>query len=121
MNVDVNIALNQKTFRKLNVMPSKFVYSVARQTLERSYPTIPLSKNVNNGRLRTSSMAYGVKGSGTTYTIGSQTSYAKYVWNMNNSTTNWSTPGTSSEWYTNFFKKNGKSIMANAMQESRLV
>jgi hypothetical protein len=117
IGVDINI--DYKTFTKLKDFPNKLIYRVARQTLDLSYIHIPLSKNVNNGRLRSSSMAYGIKQNGHLhYSIGSQISYAKYVWVMDNATTNWSTAGTGSEWYYNQFKKKGMSIVQNAIRTS---
>lgn len=117
IGVDINI--DYKVFNKLQNFPNNFLKRVARKTLDTTYIHIPLSKNVNNGRLRSSSMAYGVKQhSNTHYSIGSQTSYAKYVWVMNDKTTNWSTAGTGSQWYYNQFKKKGKSIVQYAIKTS---
>lgn len=117
IGVDINI--DYKIFTKLKDFPSKVLYRVARQTLDLTYIHIPLSHNVNNGRLRSSSMSYGVKQNGhLDYSIGSEVSYAKYVWVMDNNKTHWSTPGTESEWYYNQFKKKGKSIVQNAMRTS---
>lgn len=114
----IDVKLNQKTFNKIQNAPDKIVYSVASNTLHRSYTTIPLSNRKNKGQLRRSSMAYGVRGSNATYKIGSDTSYAKYVWVMNNETTNWTTPGTGSKWYINYLKKHGKQLIAESIKEN---
>lgn len=115
MNVEVDVKLDKKTFNKINQFPNKFLYRVARQTLDMSYEYIPRL----TGRLRNSSTAYGVKQhSRLDYSIGSQTSYASSVWVMNNSTTNWTTAGTGSQWYAIQFKKKGKSIVQNAINTS---
>lgn len=115
MNVEVDVKLDKNTFNKINQFPDKFLYRVARQTLDISYEYIPRL----TGRLRNSSTAYGVKQhSRLDYSIGSQTSYAKYVWVMNDSKTNWTTPGTGSQWYATQFKKKGKSIVQNAINTS---
>ena len=116
MNIEVK--LNQKTFNKIQNAPDKIVYSVASNTLHRSYPTIPLSNRKYKGQLRRSSMAYGIRGSNAVYKIGSDTSYAKYVWVMNNETTNWTTPGTGSQWYINYLKKHGKQLIAESIKEN---
>ena len=116
MNIEVK--LNQKTFNKIQNAPDKIVYSVASNTLHRSYPTIPMSNDKYKGQLRRSSMAYGVRGSNAIYKIGSNTSYAKYVWVMNNETTNWTTPGTGSQWYINYLKKHGKQLIAESIKEN---
>lgn len=115
----VTTKFNKQTFKKLSLYPDNVLYKVARMTLDVAYPHIPLSRNVNNGRLRSSSMAYGVKNHGNhDFSIGSDTGYAVYVWNMNNTTTNWTTPNTESQWYKNEFKKKGQSIIQNAVNTS---
>ena len=116
MIIDVN--LNHKTFNKIQNAPDKIIYSVASNTLHRSYPTIPMSNEKYKGQLRRSSMAFGVRGSNATYIIGSNTSYAKDVWVMNNETTNWTTPGTGSKWYINYLKKHGKQLIAESIKEN---
>jgi len=116
MNIEVK--LNKRTFDKIQNAPDKIVYSVASNTLHRSYPTIPMSNDKYKGQLRRSSMAYGVRGSNAIYKIGSDTSYAKYVWVMNNDTTNWTTPGTGSQWYINYLKKHGKQLIAESIKEN---
>lgn len=117
--MNVTTDFNKKTFKKLDEFPDKFLYRIARLTLDLTYPHIPLSREVNCGRLRSSSLAYAVKSHGNKdYSIGSQTGYAKYVWNMDNKTTHWSTPNTGSEWYKNEFKKKGQSIIKNAINTS---
>ena len=74
MNVEVDVKLDKKTFNKINQFPDKFLYRVARQTLDISYEYIPRL----TGRLRNSSTAYGVKQhSKLDYSIGSQTSYLR--------------------------------------------
>lgn len=114
----IDVKLNQKTFNKIQNAPDKIIYSVASNTLHRSYPTIPLSNRKYKGQLRRSSMTYGVRGSNAIYKIGSDTNYAKYVWVMNNETTNWTTPGTGSKWYINYLKKHGKQLIAESIKEN---
>ena len=105
--------------QKLLSTPDKIMYAFARLTLDRTYQHIPLSNKVNSGRLRTSSMAYGVKGSNGEYSIGSRTSYAKYVWNMG-SGTNWSTPGTYGKWYEKTCKELKKNLLSVAVKQNEL-
>ena len=120
IEVETTVELNKNTLKKLNKLPSEILYSVARQTLDLSYQTIPLSDRVNRGRLRSSSMAYGVKKhTNNDFSIGSETDYASYVWVMNNETTNWTTPGTQSAWYDRVYKEKGKSILQNAINETK--
>ena len=48
MNVEVDVKLDKTTFNKINQFPNKFLYRVARQTLDMSYEYIPRL----TGRLR---------------------------------------------------------------------
>lgn len=104
----------------LNVYPDTIVYQVARMTLDMSYTTIPLSNRKNAGQLRRTSMAAGVRGSNKNYYIGSYTDYAKYVWKMPNESTNWSTPGTVSQWYLRYWNKSGKSVINTVLERNKL-
>lgn len=120
VQIEQEFKINKNLYKDIDKFVDSVVYSVARGTLDKSYHTIPLSNNVNSGRLRSSSLAYGVQGSNKEYRIGSTTSYASYVWVMNNNTTNWTTPGTGSEWYIRYFKIYGKGIVSQAVQENKL-
>lgn len=104
----------------LNVYPDTIVYQVARMTLDMSYTTIPLSNRKNAGQLRRTSMAAGVRGSNKNYYIGSYTDYAKHVWKMPNESTNWSTPGTNSQWYLRYWNKSGKSVINTVLERNKL-
>lgn len=112
MEVSVKVVPNTKTQAGLKVIPDRVIYSVARQTLDMSYSTIPRRK----GKLRTSSMSAGVRGSNGNYYIGSYTSYASYVWNMEG--VNWTTPGTDGKWYTRTLKRHGQTITQNAINKT---
>ena len=116
----VSVNLNKQNLNKVKKTPDSVIKQVARLTLDLSHNIIPLSHNVNSGNLRRSSSAYGVQGGNGDYTIGSTTSYAKRVWNMNPNTTNWTTSGTTSKWFLNTFKTKGKSIVANAVNTNLL-
>jgi hypothetical protein len=97
----------------------KILYDIARRTLDMTYQTIPLANYVGSGKLRTSSMGGSVKGEKLNYYIGSYTSYAKYVWNMGDST-NWSTAGTNGQWYAKTWQKQAHTIVANAIERNKL-
>ena len=119
IEVSTTLELDKKTMKVLDRFPSKFLYSMASQTLDLGYTTIPLSDQKNRGRLRSSSRAYGVKQhTDTDFSIGSQTDYAAYVWVMNNETTNWTTQGTGSEWYARTLKEKQDLMVANAIEEA---
>lgn len=120
------MATNDVTFRWYAGAEKKFedvhdviMYHVARLTLDRTYPKIPLSNQVGSGKLRTSSMAYGVQGSNKEYTLGSPVSYAKYVWNMGPNT-RWTTPGTNSKWFERTWKEIGKNLLSVSVKNDGL-
>ena len=120
IEVSATLELDKKTMRILDRFPSKFLYSMASQTLDLGYTTIPLSDGKNRGRLRDSSKAYGVQQhTDMDFSIGSQTDYAAYVWVMNNETTNWTTQGTGSEWYKRTLKEKKNLMVANAIEEAK--
>lgn len=122
IEVSATLELDKKTMRILDRFPSKFLYSMASQTLDFAFQLdkIPLSDQKNRGRLRDSSKAYGVKQhTDMDFSIGSQTDYAAYVWVMDNETTNWTTQGTGSEWYKRTLKEKKNLMVANAIEEAK--
>ena len=111
MEVKVEVVPNTKTMNGLKQVPDRVLYRVARQTLDLSLTTIPKNK----GKLRSSSMAGGVRGTKGNWYIGSYTSYASYVWKMEN--VNWTTPGTNGKWYERTLKRHGRTITQNAINQ----
>lgn len=111
MQVTCEVVPNTRTMNGLKRLPDKVIYSVARQTLDLSYPIIPR----DTGRLRTSSMSGGVRGGNGDYYIGSYTSYASYVWNMEG--VHWTTSGTNNKWFTRGLKRYGAVITNNAINQ----
>lgn len=118
------VVWEKKAQKELQKMPDKVIETIARETLNRTYPTIPMSSaldgNVNRGRLRRETIAKGVQKNSNTYYLESPTYYSNYVYNMNNTTTNWSTPGTNSQWFKRTWDKQGKSIFSNAVERNKL-
>ena len=114
MEITAQFEWNPRTKKGLQKFPGEFLYTVARQTLDISYPTIPK----DTGRMRTTSMAHGVRSSAENeYYIGSYTDYASSVWKMPSST-KWTTLGTNNKWYARTLKKHGKSIIETAINQS---
>lgn len=112
---------NQKAKKKLETVDDDILYDVARMTLDRTYDTIPMSVAKNNsGRLRRSTTEYGVKKGEDGYTIGSNTEYAVYVYNMNDKRTKWTTGGTGSKWFDKTWKKNAQIITKQAVERNML-
>lgn len=99
----------------LNDIPDKLVYEVARMTLDQVIPTIP----ERTGKTRRSTTAGGVRGGDKEYYIGSYTDYAIYPYVMDNDTTHWTTPGTNSYWFKEYWLKHGKSILSTVIKENK--
>lgn len=113
----IDVKLNQKTFNKIQNAPDKIVYNIASEVWNQE--ANPKTSNIpmDTGHMREASHSFGVRGENGVYKIGSPTSYAKYVWVMNNATTHWTTEGTESKWYINFIKKHGKRIITESVKE----
>ena len=110
---------NKQTEKKLLNLPNDVMYKVARMTLDKSMPHIPKSLGKpTSGQLRRSSAIYGVRGSDGEYSIGSVTSYAKYVYVMPDST-NWTTNGTNGKWFSRTFERYGKMMIKQAIEQSK--
>lgn len=120
----VKIKWNKATQKKLATLPKKIIEEVATDLLGKSYPTIPMSsaleRNANRGRLRRETVAKGVQSKGNIVFLESPTFYASFVWDMNDSKTNWSTPGTGSEWFEKTWQKQGNSITKSAIERNKL-
>jgi hypothetical protein len=82
--------------------------------LDLSYPIIPKDSK----KMAISSKAGGVRGGNGNYYIGSYTNYAKYVWKMPQSQTNWTTPGTGNQWFARALKKHSSTIINNAINNA---
>lgn len=112
LSVTVDIRPNIKTMAGLQKIPDRVIYIVARMTLDQTRSDGIIPKD--SGRLRTSSMAGGVKkSSDNSYYIGSYTGYAKYVWKMHD--VNWTTSGTDGQWYARTMERHGQTIIKNAI------
>ena len=96
-------------------IPDEIIKDIARETLDLTYPTIP----ENTGKMKRESKAAGVKGSNGEYWIGSYTKYAKFVYVRDNNKTNWTTPGTNSYWFKEYWLKHGKNIIEVVLERNR--
>ena len=108
---------DKQTENKLIHLGDKVAYAVARQTLDYTIPHIPMSRGKStSGQLRRSTSVYGVRGSNGNYSIGSITSYAKYVYNMG-AGTHWTTPGTFGKWFEKVFKDKQTQMIKTALNK----
>lgn len=121
---------NKKTYQELEEFPDKIVFEFARQLLDLTIPTIPMSKpsgmsfgtksGHTSGYLRRSTANAGVKNSGKTVYLESPAEYAPIVYNYPDNKTNWSTPGTHSQWFDRMYKQQGKAIFDRVSERYKL-
>lgn len=105
---------NKENLKKLQEMPNKITYEIARRTLDMTVPHIPK----DTGLMRGTSTSAGVRGTDGNYWIGSYTRYADKVWNYEN--VNWTTPNTFGKWYERVYKQYGKSIVQNTLERNKV-
>ena len=120
MEIVAKFEPNLKTEQNLKRLPDEILFTVARETLDFSIPQIPMSTMKDHaGTLRRSSGRgeSGVHKITGGYCIGSYTTYASHVWNMDDLTTNWSTPNTHSKWFAYTLRQYGQTILDNAVKQ----
>ena len=113
MEVKYQVEYDPKTELGLKRLPDEIMYTIARETLERADEIIPKDTTT----MEKTMLSAGVRGSNGEYYIGSYTRYASRVYMFNDSTTNWTTPGTHSQWFARATKQYGKGIIENAINQ----
>lgn len=114
MEITYEFKWNEKVYNGLKTIPDDILYSIARQTLDMSYPIIPKDTT----KMARSSIAGGVRGSKGDFYIGSFTNYASYVWVMPQNTTHWTTNNTGNKWFARTLNKHGSTIIDTAINKS---
>lgn len=115
--MSVIIKYNKSTMKKLEELPDKVVYGVARQTLDRvgSMKITPY----RTGRMERTMFSTGVRKSGNVYTIGNYTNYAQFVYNMPQKT-NWTNPNSKAKWFDYFWRTQGKNVFESTVARYKL-
>ena len=92
------------------------VYRTARMTLDFTSPHIPR----RTGTLKLASESFGVQGQDKVYRLGAteKAPYAKYVWNFDQSSTNWTNLRSYSRWFLTEFVNQKETILGNAVSIS---
>lgn len=114
----VEIKYNKDTLNRLNQLPDKIVYAVARQTLDRvgSSQITPYK----TGNMQRSMYAHGVtKNSKGVYVIGNYTDYASKVYGYPQST-NWTNPKSKAQWFDYFWRVYGTNVIENVVARYRI-
>ena len=112
MDVTYEFKWNEKTKRGLEKIPDSILYSVAKQTLDLSYPIIPKDTKT----MARQTVSNGVRGGNGDFYLKSSPGYASRVWKMTN--VNWTTPGTNNQWFARALKRYGSTILDNAINQS---
>ena len=107
MEITYDLQIDKQTEKAFKQMPDTLMFEIAKMTLDLTYPIIP--KDTKKMALET--VANGVKGSDGDYYLESSPEYASHVWNMDDVTTNWTTPGTHSQWFARTLEENGQTII----------
>ena len=114
-SMSVNVSwIKELPIKEIEGFENDVVYRTARMTLDFTIPHIPYL----TGRLRNSSLAFGVQGQDKVYSLGAEVDYAKYVWNYDQETTNWTNPRSYSKWFYTEFKNQKETILSNAVSNS---
>ena len=110
MQIEIEIIkpLPEKEIKKFE---ERVVYNAAVYTREftksaSAYPRL-------TGRLQSTEVSLPISGSNLEYGLGAGVSYAKDVWMKTN--VNWTNPSTQPQWYFSVFKKQGDSIINQAV------
>lgn len=116
MSTNVEFIPDKRTEKTLTEVGDKVSYAIARMTLDYTIPHVPMSRGKStSGQLRRSTSVYGVRGSNGNYSIGSVTSYAKYVYAMGN--VHWTTPDTFGKWFHKVFKEKHNLMLKDAINK----
>lgn len=121
LKVSYKFKWNEAVKIALQRYPDKVMYAIASQTLDKTYPSIPKSTEVNGGTLRGETKAYGVKKSSNLgYHLKSNVDYAVFPYLMNDSKTNWSTANTNSHWFDKTWKEQHESIIEQSISKCKI-
>lgn len=114
MDIEVKI-IKDIPKNEINKFEDKVVYNTT--VLTREYTKSANAYPYRSGRLRASEIAAPILSNGNkSYGLSSGVGYAKRVWNYNN--VNWTNPSTQPQWYYSVFRKQGASIIQNAVSRA---
>ena len=117
MKVSANFNWDKSVKKKIEDMPDKLVYGIARATLD-----IVGSMQVTpylTGTMERTMYSAGVQKDSEGYYIGNFTDYASYVYKKPQST-NWTRPGSKAKWFETVWGQKGESIMNECIARYKL-
>lgn len=114
MNIEVKI-IKDIPKNEINKFEDKVVYNTA--VLTREYTKSANAYPYRTGELQRSEISAPIISSGNkSYGLSAGVGYAKSVWNYKN--VNWTNSSTQPQWYYSIFRKQGASIMQNAVSRA---
>lgn len=117
MKVSATFNWDKSIKKKIEQMPNRVVYGIARATLDQvgSMQVTPYL----TGNMERTMYAGGVKKDAEGYYIGNFTDYASYVYKMPQST-NWTRPGSRTHWFENVWLQKGEAITNETIARYKL-
>lgn len=107
MKVSATFEWDKTIKKKIEQMPDRMMYAIARTTLDNvgSMQVTPYL----SGRTEQSMFSEGVQKDAEGYYIGNFTDYASYVYKMPQST-NWTRPSSKAQWFETVWQQKGEAI-----------
>ena len=117
MKVSATFNWDKSIKKKIEQMPDRVVYGIARATLDQvgSMQVTPYL----TGNMERTMYAGGVKKDAEGYYIGNFTDYASYVYKMPQST-KWTRPGSKAQWFENVWLQKGEAITNETIARYKL-
>lgn len=116
MKVSVSININQNTINKVEALPDKVMYAIARQTLDMTGSTKATA--YKTGKTERSMYSNGVQQDSQGYYIGNFTNYASRVYALENA--NWTNPNTKPHWFDFTWKRYGQTITNDCVRRYKV-
>jgi hypothetical protein len=107
MKVKATFEWDKTVKKKIEQMPDKFMYAIARTTLD--YVGSAQVTPYLTGLTERSMYSRGVQKDADGYYIGNFTDYASYVYTKPQNT-HWSRPGTKAQWFETVWQQKGEAI-----------
>lgn len=113
MKIEVEV-IKELPVKQINQFEDRTVYNTAVVTREytkgaNAYPYL-------TGNLRRNEVSAAISGSDKVYGLVAGVDYAKYVWDKTN--VNWTNSSTQPQWYYSVFRRQGVSIVGNAVSRA---
>ena len=117
MKVSATFEWNKTIKKKIEQMPDRMMYAIARTTLD-NVGAMQVTPYLS-GRTEQSMFYRGVQKDANGYYIGNFTDYASYVYKMPQST-NWTRPSTKAQWFETVWNQKGEAITNECIARYKL-